>query len=591
MKHSPLVLFRVSALLAAFLSLHGCSGCVGSTHNTPGAESSGRQSLTVPPVSVSEYAVDRAESLPAENDFSADADIVYAYLCFLQAIHTEDEEALLQAAERFTTPEVPAKVWLEGGVWLMSRKSPNAVSLLKQAIAAWPQDLSLNLLYAEACMESGRLPEGIALMRGYLKQHADALDARLELALLLVKNNEYVEAEKLLMDISVNERTPLVDYYHSKALSGMGRQNEAVLYLRKAVRGMPYFVEALAELAFIYEQRSEFKEARNIYERLLKLNFSPQDVALRLISLSLQLNQPEKALKYLQAGPKNLKFRLMAISMFARARHYLQAENLLKCIEAEGDASGEVYLLLADMAYEQRRDLALALSWLQKVTADSVHAGRAHLLRAQMLADSGKDEESLGAARSGQHRFADMPDFWELEIRLLARRKHTANAISVTQTALKKWPGNAELNFLLASLFDEAGDKKNAFTLMETILKTNPDNYQALNYVGYTLAEENRDLERAVQLLVKADNLSPNQSYIVDSLAWALFRIGRVSESWAEIRRAVSLDSHIAPSIWEHYGDIASHIGLKDEARKAYQNALDLKPANTETLRQRLAQP
>ena len=75
----------------------------------------------------------------------------------------------------------------------------------------------------------------------------------------------------------------------------------------------------------------------------------------------------------------------------------------------------------------------------------------------------------------------------------------------------------------------------------------------------------------------------------MDSLAWALFKSGRLEEALSEIRRAVKLGDQVDPSIWEHYGDIAQRMGLKDEARKAYQKALDLKPANAETLRQRLS--
>ena len=125
---------------------------------------------------------------------------------------------------------------------------------------------------------------------------------------------------------------------------------------------------------------------------------------------------------------------------------------------------------------------------------------------------------------------------------------------------------------------------------MEDILESQPDNFQALNYVGYTLAEENRDLVRALQLLVRANQLSPNKSYIVDSLAWALFKSGRAQEALVEIRRAVELGGQPDSSIWEHYGDIAQHLNLKDEARKAYQNALELNPGNAESLRRRLSQ-
>ena len=109
-------------------------------------------------------------------------------------------------------------------------------------------------------------------------------------------------------------------------------------------------------------------------------------------------------------------------------------------------------------------------------------------------------------------------------------------------------------------------------------------------YKRQTLAEENRDLEKALSLLTKADALSPDQSYIVDSLAWALYKLGRNEEALKAIRRAVKLDEHVDASIWEHYGDIALKMGLKDEARTAYQKALDLKPANADALRQRLSQ-
>ncbi|MDR2820600.1 MAG: tetratricopeptide repeat protein [Desulfovibrio sp.] len=588
MKHNAITLFRALVIIAAFLSLHGCGGCVGNIAN----QSELSEKKTIAPTSGAkpENLTQHTEILPIEEKISSNAESTYAYLCFIHAINSEDEEALLQAAALFKTPEIPAAVWMEGGVWLMSRKSKNAHRLLEQAVAAWPEDLSLNLLFAEALMEGAMTQQGVALMRNYLQRHPDSMDARLELALLLVKNAEFHEAEKLLTDIPAKQRTPLVEYYHARALIGMERQGEAIVHLQKSIKEMPYFVEALAELAFIHERRSNFKEARNIYEQLLKLNFSPQDVVLRLIHLSLKLNQPEKALRYLRPGLGNLQFRLMAISMFIDSRHYLQAESLLKQIVAEGGAPGEVCLLLAELAYEQRRDISMSFAWLDKIPANSKVAGQAQLLRAQMLAESGKDEESLAIAQNGQRNYSGIPDFWDLEIRLLARRKQTAQALSVAQKALEKWPDNTDLNFLLGSLLDETGDKKNAFTVMENILKTQPDNYQALNYVGYTLAEENRDLERAVQLLVKADRLSPNQSYIVDSLAWALFKYGRVNESLTEIRRAVSLGGQVDSSIWEHYGDIASHMGLRDEARKAYQKALDLKPANAETLRQRLSQ-
>ncbi len=378
MKRKTIALLCALTLsVTAPLFLLGCGGCAGNkpqngqTSDRAGEEfAAGEKPARAQSASLQDVPVRSVES-----GLSPNAQSTYAYLLYTQALLAEDEAALLQAASLLKASPVPAKIWMEGGVWLMSRKSPNAVILLEQALSVWPEDMSLNLLYAEALLEHGMPERGVELMRAYLQKHPDSLDARLELALLLVKSKQFPEAEKLLNSVGARQRSPLVDYYHARALIGMERGNEAIPYLQKAIREMPDFVEALAELAFICEQRGDLREARNVYEKLMRLNFSTQDVALRLVNISLRLKQPENALQYMRLGPATVPFKLTVASMFMESRHYLQAENLLKQIVADGDAPGDVYLLLADLAYEQRRDLSMALSWLDKMPSGSKSRG------------------------------------------------------------------------------------------------------------------------------------------------------------------------------------------------------------------------
>lgn len=592
MKRNHVALLCALALTAATsFSLLGCGGCSGSRHqaadksDAPAAESSApadtakAQKLDLKGVSL----------CPVEAELSPNALNTYAFLVFAQAMNNEDDNALAAASPLLAKAHMPVNIWLEGGVWLLSRKSPHAAMVMEQALSVWPDDISLNLLYAEALMEKGSPELGVKLMREYLKKHPESVDARMELALLLVKSKQYPEAEKLLNSVTGKQRTPLVDYYHARALIGMDRPNEAVTYLQRAIKDMPDFVEAMAEIAFIYEQKPDLKAARGMYEKLLKLNFSTQDVLLRLVNISLRMGQPEKALKYMQQGPDSTPFRLTVASMFMDSRHFLQAESLLKQIVAQGDAPMDVYLLLAELAYDQRRDLDLAFSWLDKIPATSKASVRGEMLRVQLLTEAGRDAEALGTVRKAAQANPDSSELVEVEVRLLARQKQMKQALETAQKAAKRWPNNAEMCFLLGSLQDETGDKKAAFKTMEQLLALHPDNYQALNYVGYTLAEENRDLDRAMTLLVRANEIAPNQSYIVDSLAWAYYKAGKIDDALKEIRRAVTLDEHTDASIWEHYGDIAARAGLKDEARTAYQKAMELKPDNAEALRQRLS--
>ena len=526
---------------------------------------------------------------PQQKELSRNAEETYAYLLFIQAILDEDEAALLDVAPLLAKSAASAQIWLDGGVWLMSRKSPNAVVYLEKALESHPDDLSLSLLHAEALGDHGMAGRGVARMRDYLAAHPDALDAKLELALLLVKDKQFGDAQKLLGQITQKQRTPLVDYYQAKALLGMDKRAEAIPYLRKAVRGMPDFVEALAELAFAYEQEGNLREARNIYEKLQKLNFSPQDVGLRLINLSLRLRQPEKAVQYVRQGPDTLPFKLTAANMLLEARHFLQAEGILKQIVAAGNAPGEVYLLLADLVYEQRHNLAAALSWLDKAPEVGPTAVKAYLLRCQLMAEAGRMADALAAASEGVAKFPESPEIRDFEIRLLAREKKLPQALEEASAAFEKWPDNASLAFLYGSLLDETGKKEDAFAVMEKLLKAHPDNFQAMNYIGFTLAEQGRELPRALELLRKADELSPDQAYIVDSLAWALFKSGQEQEALKQIRRAIGLGQSHDPAIWEHYGDIAGSQGKKDEARRAFRRALELKPENAAVVRGKLS--
>lgn len=568
------ILLLCSALLSGSLSLSllGCGGCA-STQPRSGAASPSFQGI---------------EILPEEKELSPAAKDTYAYLLYMQALADEDEELLLQAAQQMTGGTLPAKAWLEGALWLDSRRSEKVLPLLELGLQVWPDDLPLNLFSAEALAAHGKTEQGLEQIRAFVARHPDSLDARMELILLLVKAKRFDEAEKHIGSIAAGERTPMVDYYHARALIGMQRRAEAIPLLQKAIQAMPDFVEALVELAYAYEQQKQWNEARTIYEKLLKLQVSEQDVCLRLVHLSLRLNQPEKALKYFRKGPDAAAFKLTAISMFLESRHYLQAERLLKEMLDEPGVPPDVFLMLAGIARDQRRDTELALSWLARIPASSPTAVQAEGLKAQILADAGKEKEALASVRNLQQRHARNETLLLLEVRLLARLKAMDEALARARQAVEIVPESSELAFTLGSLLDSLGKRDEAMKVMQGIIASHPEHYQALNYVGYSLAVQGKDLEHALELLQRADRLAPDQFFIVDSLAWALFRLGRTEEALQNIRRAVALVPSPEVEILEHYGDIAAAAGQKEEARKAYEQALKLKPANAESLRQRL---
>ena len=115
------ILLLCSALLSGSLSLSllGCGGCA-STQPRSGAASPSFQGI---------------EILPEEKELSPAAKDTYAYLLYMQALADEDEELLLQAAQQMTGGTLPAKAWLEGALWLDSRRSERVLPLLELGLA------------------------------------------------------------------------------------------------------------------------------------------------------------------------------------------------------------------------------------------------------------------------------------------------------------------------------------------------------------------------------------------------------------------------------------------------------------------------
>lgn len=127
----------------------------------------------------------------------------------------------------------------------------------------------------------------------------------------------------------------------------------------------------------------------------------------------------------------------------------------------------------------------------------------------------------------------------------------------ITRDALDKWP-DAEADFRAA-------------------LALRPDQPQILNYLGYSLLERQGDLDEALKMVEKAAASEPNNGAIIDSLAWALYRLGRYEDAIGPMERAVELEP-TDPIVTDHLGDVLWAVGRRDEARFQWKRALSFNP-------------
>jgi Flp pilus assembly protein TadD len=155
------------------------------------------------------------------------------------------------------------------------------------------------------------------------------------------------------------------------------------------------------------------------------------------------------------------------------------------------------------------------------------------------------------------------------------------------EKAVADAPDDTDLLYRYGVALEKLKRRDEARVVMEKIVAKDPANPDALNYLGYSMAEEGRDLDKALDMIRTALAKEPDNPFFLDSLAWTLYKLGRHQEALAAMERAMGHRIKDAV-IWEHYGDIAAAAGRKDTARKAYRTALELGPDNPGDVKKKL---
>lgn len=132
--------------------------------------------------------------------------------------------------------------------------------------------------------------------------------------------------------------------------------------------------------------------------------------------------------------------------------------------------------------------------------------------------------------------------------------------------------------FQMGAANERAGRYDEAALAFEKCLELNPDNVEALNYLGYMWAERGERLDRARALIEKAIQIEPENAAYLDSLAWVLFKLGKPAEALPHQLRAVELSEEPDATLLDHLGDIQRALGRIAEARDAWTRSLALEP-------------
>ena len=403
-------------------------------------------------------------------------------------------------------------------------------------------------------------------------------------------------------------------------LLGSEKDKDAVLeVMEKLVASQDSSPGALYAFAHVAARLEDLERSRELLEDTLALAPDNGNAALSYISILQRLGREQEALSWLeqklaQSGENDFNLRmayarlLMEVRQFGKALDqfellvarepenidvlyalgllYLQgnrleeAETLFKKLSAQEHLTDTSNYYLGRIA-EEKRQYDEAGDWYQGVYKGE-HYFDAQVRLAMLLARKGQVDEARNhlqsiRSRSGQQALVIV----QAEGDLLIQAGRYEEAIAVYSEALDDGY-NPDLLYARAMAAEKTGRLDLLEQDLRSILEREPDHAQALNALGYTLADATDRHAEAYELIKKALELRPNDFYILDSMGWVLYRLGRLDEAVEYLRKALSIRQD--PEIAAHLGEVLWVRGEREQAQEVWETALQQTPEDTRLL-------
>jgi tetratricopeptide (TPR) repeat protein len=331
--------------------------------------------------------------------------------------------------------------------------------------------------------------------------------------------------------------------------------------------------DAYAWSARLAIDRGDKAKARTLYAEALK--HDPKSVRLRggYAALLADAGDNAGAARALAQGPQDDTTYAARAAYAARAEDKAALASLYRELDNDKNArTGSRLYLLGQVAelLDKRED---ALNWYREIGEDDEHWFDAQAREAVVLDQLGRTEQALEFLRELQAQTGEdstqLGNVFLLEADLLTRKGRIEEARGVYQRGLETLPDDSRLLYARALLAAEQNDVPAAEKDLRRVIEMKPDDAEALNALGYTLADRTDRRSEALELIERAYKLKPDEPAIIDSLGWIRYRMGDLDASIKELRRAYEKQND--PEIAAHLGEVLWVKGERDEARRVWE--------------------
>lgn len=323
------------------------------------------------------------------------------------------------------------------------------------------------------------------------------------------------------------------DYPHAETL------------LRNAAQKYPDNEKFKKMLAQVLIKSTKYEEAGEVYETLIANDAKDYESQFSLGLVQLQLDRDDKA-----------------EDIF---KHTLE--------QAEWRSQSNFYLGKIE---EKRDNTENALGWFDKVT-DGPFQFEAAVTAISLLAKDKQYDKAEWRLKALPGKFPKQkPRIVLIQAELYSQQKQHEKAFNYLTEELKNYPDKEELLYSRALIADRMGKLDAMEADLQKILAKVPDNVEALNALGYSLADKTTRYAEAETYLLRALRVKPDEAVILDSYGWLKYKMGDRQAALGYLQKAY--DKQPENEIAAHLAEVLWASGKKEDAKKIILDALDDAP-------------
>ncbi|QIE46887.1 tetratricopeptide repeat protein [Pseudohalocynthiibacter aestuariivivens] len=219
----------------------------------------------------------------------------------------------------------------------------------------------------------------------------------------------------------------------------------------------------------------------------------------------------------------------------------------------------------------------LATDAYKRVPRDHPAFHAAELGRAEALRRAGKTDAAVEVLEQLTETHPDLPIAHASLGDLFRQMEQFEKATAAYDAAITLYDARDSaqwfVHYARAITLERQGLWDQAEADFRRALELNPEQPQVLNYLGYSLVEKKTKLDEALDMIERAVAAQPDSGFIVDSLGWGLYRLGRYDEAIGHMERAAEL-MPVDPVVNDHLGDVLWAVGRVIEAKFQWRRAL-----------------